>query len=69
MEKDPVDIETLKTLAVTADGLITKDLRCRAWPKLLNVNVYEMTKPPKHKKGNFLISAVVNYKTCTAALL
>lgn len=51
LEEDPVAIETLKTLAITGDGLVTTDLRCRVWPKLLNVNIYEITKPPKRKKG------------------
>ena len=54
LEQDPVDVETLRALAITADGLITTDLRRRVWPKLLNVNVYDITKPPKHKKGTYI---------------
>lgn len=37
---DPVDVELLRFLATTKGGLITDDIRRRAWPKLLNINPF-----------------------------
>ena len=51
LEADPVDIATLKELAISADGLITNDLRRKVWPKLLNVNVYDIQKTSGKRKG------------------
>lgn len=42
---DPVDIETLRRAAASKGGLLTNDVRRKVWPKLLNVNVYDL--PPK----------------------
>lgn len=44
LEADPVDVQTLKELALSPDGLITIDLRCKVWTKLLNVNAFELSK-------------------------
>lgn len=57
LEADPVDVETLGYLAVTGDGLINNDIRCKVWPKLLLVNVYNIEKPhggPKKRKQHSL---------------
>ncbi|KAK0133823.1 TBC1 domain family member 20 [Merluccius polli] len=43
---DPVDIETLRRAAVSEGGLLTNELRRRVWPKLLNVNVYDLPHRP-----------------------
>ena len=32
---DPVDLDALRELALTDGGLLSSDLRVRAWPKLL----------------------------------
>ncbi|KAL6099680.1 uncharacterized protein ACO6RY_01452 [Pungitius sinensis] len=42
---DPVDIETLRRAAASKGGLLTNEVRRKVWPKLLNVNVYDL--PPK----------------------
>ncbi|XP_078124049.1 TBC1 domain family member 20 isoform X1 [Sander vitreus] len=42
---DPVDIETLRRAAASKGGLLTDELRRKVWPKLLNINVYDL--PPK----------------------
>ncbi|XP_002736159.2 TBC1 domain family member 20-like [Saccoglossus kowalevskii] len=42
---DPVDVATLRKLAISHGGLLNDELRRKAWPKLLNVNVFEI--PPK----------------------
>ena len=51
LEADPVDVQTLKELAVSADGLIKGDLRCKVWTKLLNVNAFESSRNHDRKKG------------------
>ena len=55
LETDPVDVQTLKELAISADGLITVDLRCKVWTKLLNVNAFESSRNHEKKKGKFLL--------------
>ena len=48
LDSDPVDIESLRALGLSACGYVTDDIRCRVWPKLLNVNIYDL---PRRKKG------------------
>ncbi|PWA15232.1 hypothetical protein CCH79_00008727, partial [Gambusia affinis] len=43
--RDPVDIEALRRAAAGNRGLLTDELRRKVWPKLLNINVYNL--PPK----------------------
>lgn len=52
LEEDPVDVHTLKELSITGDGLITVDLRCKVWTKLLNVNAFEVSRNREKKKDN-----------------
>ncbi|KAM6899909.1 TBC1 domain family member 20 [Xenentodon cancila] len=44
--RDPVDIETLRRAAGTKGGLLTDELRRKVWPKLLNINVYDLPHRP-----------------------
>lgn len=46
LNSDPVDIETLRKAAVTEGGLLTDEIRRKVWPKLLNVNVYNLPAKP-----------------------
>lgn len=52
LEEDPVDVQTLRELAISADGLITVDLRCKVWTKLLNVNAFETSTNREKKKDH-----------------
>lgn len=55
---DPVDIETLRNAAASKGGLLTDEVRRKVWPKLLNINVYELPHKPgrdvrkNHKDSN-----------------
>ncbi|XP_038822721.1 TBC1 domain family member 20-like isoform X1 [Salvelinus namaycush] len=50
---DPVDIETLRSAAVSEGGLLTDEIRRKVWPKLLSVNVYNLpAKPTKDIREN-----------------
>ncbi|XP_051926340.1 TBC1 domain family member 20 isoform X2 [Hippocampus zosterae] len=50
---DPVDIETLRRAAASKGGLLSNELRRKVWPKLLNINVYELPyKPGKAGREN-----------------
>ena len=51
LEADPVDVQTLKQLAISGDGLITVDLRSKVWTKLLNVNAIEASRNHEKKEG------------------
>ncbi|XP_061615891.1 TBC1 domain family member 20 [Phyllopteryx taeniolatus] len=46
LNSDPVDIETLRRAAASKGGLLTNELRRKVWPKLLNINVYELPYKP-----------------------
>lgn len=52
LDEDPIDIELLRKLMVTPEGAVTDDIRCKVWPKLLNIDVYSK---PKKKRGEFYI--------------
>ena len=38
LASDPVDLETLRSLAFTTNGFLSDDMRRRIWPKLLDIN-------------------------------
>ncbi len=44
LNSDPVDISTLRSLAISLGGLVHSRLRKRAWPKLAGVSVFHI--PP-----------------------
>ncbi|XP_076040924.1 TBC1 domain family member 20 [Oratosquilla oratoria] len=52
---DPLDLETLRELSVTDKGLVTDELRRKAWPRLMGLEHMECTPKPledevkKHK--------------------
>lgn len=53
LNSDPVDIETLRSAAVSEGGLLTDDVRRKVWPKLLSVNVFDLpAKPAKNIREN-----------------
>lgn len=43
LSSDPVDLCLLKRLASSKGGLLCKELRKKAWPKLLGVNIYDIS--------------------------
>ncbi|KAK3761181.1 hypothetical protein RRG08_022582 [Elysia crispata] len=45
LDADPVDVESLRRLAISPGGLINKHMRQRVWPLLMNVNTNNI--PPK----------------------
>ncbi|XP_069771210.1 TBC1 domain family member 20 isoform X3 [Narcine bancroftii] len=49
LNNDPVDVRTLRQCAVGEGGLLSDEIRRKVWPKLLNVNVYDL--PSKPGKG------------------
>ncbi|XP_065676318.1 TBC1 domain family member 20 isoform X4 [Hydra vulgaris] len=44
LDCDPVDIFTLRKLMFSYGGCINNDLRCKVWPKLLNVDIFNILK-------------------------
>lgn len=42
LERDPVDIETVRKHAVSNGGLVSSELRKKAWPKMVGVSVYDI---------------------------
>ncbi|KAM4630518.1 TBC1 domain family member 20 [Polymixia lowei] len=53
LNSDPVDIKTLRQAAASEGGLLTDELRRKVWPKLLNINVYDLPhKPSRDAREN-----------------
>ena len=50
LERDPVDIETVRRHAISNGGLVSNELRKKAWPKMVGVSVYDIS--PAHE-GKF----------------
>ncbi|XP_059171224.1 TBC1 domain family member 20-like [Physella acuta] len=50
LDSNPVDIESLRKLAISPGGLINKSMRQRAWPLLINVNTNNITPKPSHEE-------------------
>ncbi|XP_069771209.1 TBC1 domain family member 20 isoform X2 [Narcine bancroftii] len=46
LNNDPVDVRTLRQCAVGEGGLLSDEIRRKVWPKLLNVNVYDLPSKP-----------------------
>ena len=51
LSSDPVDVATLRQLAISRGGLVNDELRKKAWPKLLNVGLEDISPKP----GNSLL--------------
>lgn len=48
LNSDPIDLAALRRMAISEGGLLTDEIRCQVWPKLLNVNTSEP--PPVSRK-------------------
>lgn len=45
LDASPVDLEQLRALALRPGGFLTDDLRRRAWPRLLGVDIFAAACP------------------------
>ncbi|XP_030068739.1 TBC1 domain family member 20 isoform X1 [Microcaecilia unicolor] len=43
---DPPDVAALRRMAISEGGLLTNEIRCKVWPKLLNVSTDELPPAP-----------------------
>ena len=50
LERDPVDIGTIRKHAISNGGLVSNELRKKAWPKMLGVSVCDIS-PYEGKLG------------------
>ncbi|XP_058030620.1 TBC1 domain family member 20 [Ahaetulla prasina] len=46
LNNDPVDIAPLRRMAISEGGLLLDEIRCKVWPRLLNVNTDDLLPPP-----------------------
>ncbi|GAB6026888.1 hypothetical protein CHUAL_013533 [Chamberlinius hualienensis] len=46
ISRDPPDLDALRELATSKGGLLTDELRRKVWPKLLNLDPYEISLKP-----------------------
>lgn len=60
LDADPVNINLLRKLMVTKGGCITNDIRCKVWPKLLNINIFDM--PQRNKNVELELKEFQNNK-------
>lgn len=56
LDSDPVNIDILRKLMITKGGCVSNDMRCKVWPKLLNVNVFDVprNKNAEHEQKKFV---------------
>ncbi|XP_069547099.1 TBC1 domain family member 20 isoform X2 [Brachyistius frenatus] len=43
----PVDVAALRRMAISEGGLLTDEIRCRVWPRLLNVPLHVLDQEPE----------------------
>ncbi|NWQ82239.1 TBC20 protein, partial [Columbina picui] len=46
LNSEPIDVATLRRMAISEGGLLTDEIRCKVWPKLLSVNTDDLPPPP-----------------------
>ncbi|XP_013922597.1 PREDICTED: TBC1 domain family member 20 [Thamnophis sirtalis] len=46
LSNEPVDIAPLRRMAISEGGLLLDEIRCKVWPRLLNVNTDDLLPPP-----------------------
>lgn len=42
----PVDVAALRRMAISEGGLLTDEIRCQVWPRLLNVPLHILDQEP-----------------------
>lgn len=52
LNSDPIDVAALRRMAISEGGLLTDEIRCKVWPKLLSVNTDELPPLPGTERGS-----------------
>ncbi|MED6263507.1 hypothetical protein CHARACLAT_005280 [Characodon lateralis] len=47
LDVDPVDVATLRRMAISEGGLLTDEIRCQVWPRLLNIPPHLLDQEPE----------------------
>lgn len=47
LEASPVDVAALRRMAISEGGLLTDEIRCQVWPRLLNVPLHVLEQEPE----------------------
>uniref|UniRef100_H0Z8L7 TBC1 domain family member 20 n=1 Tax=Taeniopygia guttata TaxID=59729 RepID=H0Z8L7_TAEGU len=50
LNSDPIDVPKLRRMAISKGGLLTDEIRCKVWPKLLSVNTDNLPPLPAGKE-------------------
>ncbi|KFP41369.1 TBC1 domain family member 20, partial [Chlamydotis macqueenii] len=50
LNSDPIDVATLRRMAISEGGLLTDEIRRKVWPKLLSVNTDDLPPLPEDNK-------------------
>ncbi|ETE59318.1 TBC1 domain family member 20, partial [Ophiophagus hannah] len=49
LNNEPVDIAPLRRMAISEGGLLLDEIRCKVWPRLLNVNIDDLLPAPEEE--------------------
>ncbi|XP_026546736.1 TBC1 domain family member 20 [Notechis scutatus] len=49
LNNEPVDIAPLRRMAISEGGLLMDEIRCKVWPRLLNVNIDDLLPAPEEE--------------------
>uniref|UniRef100_A0A8C2WHI4 TBC1 domain family member 20 n=1 Tax=Cyclopterus lumpus TaxID=8103 RepID=A0A8C2WHI4_CYCLU len=52
LSASPVDVAALRRMAISEGGLLTDELRCQVWPRLLNVPPHVLEQEPVERENN-----------------
>lgn len=53
LNSDPIDVAALRRMAISEGGLLTDEIRCKVWPKLLSVNTDDLPPLPGMEQPGF----------------
>lgn len=51
----PVDVAALRRMAISEGGLLTDEIRCKVWPRLLNVPTDTLPEKPGKLPGQWAL--------------
>lgn len=65
LNSDPSDVAALRRMAISEGGLLTDEIRCKVWPKLLNVKTDDLPPPPGTEKPFLCCFGKTSKDLCT----
>lgn len=65
LNSDPIDVAALRRMAISEGGLLTDEIRCKVWPKLLSVNTDDLPPLPGTEQPGRAWRLCLAFPLCT----